>query len=248
MRIGNRSEPERLTDALLSLVLLRECASEDGRTVGDRLKVTKLLFLAAHNLFSQQVKAFNLSFYRYSYGPFTTELYETWEELVWMGFLNITPGNQGQILLTESGDTAAKHYAERLRSQGNEAILRAFQHITDAYASLSTPELLQRVYSMKVVPLGWQQSISVRDTPSRSFYTCILDDTEAKTTMRLDRATFMEFSNHLPVNQKLQEKVGSDYLAIYESARRGLQAERMGVPSTRVSLQAVKEKLLGSPD
>ena len=82
-----RSDRDSLTDALLSLVFLNHCAPAENTAIGDRLKVAKLLFLATHDLFSRQTRAFSFSFYRYHHGPFTRELYETWGELSRMGFL-----------------------------------------------------------------------------------------------------------------------------------------------------------------
>ena len=87
-----RNKREALSDSVISLVFLDLCASESG-VIGDRLKVAKLLFLATFNSLSQQWKAFNYSFHRYNYGTFTTELYETWSELSWAGFLEVPNGS-----------------------------------------------------------------------------------------------------------------------------------------------------------
>ncbi|PKB73681.1 MAG: hypothetical protein BZY75_00500, partial [SAR202 cluster bacterium Io17-Chloro-G7] len=86
-----RNNREKLNDALCSLVLLDLCAAESG-IVGDRLKVTKLIFLATLELLQRQIKGLNYSFYRYPHGPFTIELYETWGEICWMGYLDVPAG------------------------------------------------------------------------------------------------------------------------------------------------------------
>ena len=242
----SRNDRERFIDAMLSLVLLRGCVSEDGNTIGDRLKVTKLLFLAAHDLFSRQTKAFNFSFYRYHHGPFTTELYETWEELSWMGFLEIEPGPRGRLKLTDAGVKAAEWYDQRLRISRNQPIMQVFDRVANSYAQLSTAELLQRVYSMTVVPLGWQGQVDVRQTPPGVYYTCNLDYEEAKLSVTIDDDTAREFFGEMPSAQKARERAGADYNEIYASALRGIRAERAGFPATEVSLKEIRQKLEGS--
>ena len=244
MRFG-RSEQERLTDALLTLVLLDACTSDDGKTVGDRLKVTELVFLAAHSLFSEQTRAFNFSFYRYHYGPFTTELYETWEELGWMGFLELEPGTSGRLKLTEAGVKGAECYEQRLRQSGNHAILQTFKRISDTYAQLSTGELLQRVYGMEIAPLGWRQPMAVRQIPKDAYLTGILEEKEAKTSLNIDDDTVRDFFGESPAAQKSREKAGAAYEEIYASALAGVRAERAGLPGTKVSLTELRRKLEG---
>lgn len=240
-----RSSRDRLSDALLSLVLLNFCASAGGRAIGDRLKVAKLLFLATHNLFTKQAKAFSFSFYRYYHGPFTTELYETWGELNWMGFLEIQPGPAGEIVLTEAGIKAAEHYEQRLKALGNQEVLQVFKQVSDTYRQLSTEELLRQVYGMEVVPLGWQQRVRISNTPMGTYFTCVLDKEEARESVAIDDATASEFFNELPRAPRPQTV--SDVLRreIYASAVRGIRAEKAGLPAIEVSWEEIRQKLQG---
>lgn len=241
----NRSNRERLTDAMLSLVLLNTCASENG-SIGDRLKVTKLLFLATYELFAQQTRAFNFSFYRYHHGPFTTELYETWGELGWIGFLEVPPGPTGQIALTATGLKAAEHYHQRLDNLGNVAVLQAFKHVSDTYASLPTDELLKRVYGMEVTPLGWQQPVRIGDAPMGTYFTCVLEAEESRASVLVDDAIANEFFNELPRGPRPQGIADAVYRDIYASAVRGTKAERAGLPATEVSRSELERKLRGT--
>lgn len=240
-----RSNRERLVDALLSLVLLNFCASKKG-VVGDRLKVAKLLFLATYELFTKQTKAFNFSFYRYHHGPFTAELYETWGELSWMGFLEVPTGHSAEIALTEAGNKAAKHYERRLADLGNRAFVQVVKHISDTYAQLLTDELLKRVYNMEVTPLGWQRRVRISETQMGTYLTCVLDANEAVETVVIDDAVATEFFNELPRAPRPQGISEAVYREIYASAVRGSRAERAGLPATEVSFSELERKLKGS--
>ena len=239
-----RTQRDRLSDAMLSLVLLNYCARTDG-TIGDRLKVAKLIFLATHDLLSQQFKALNFSFYRYSYGPFTPELYDTWGELTWMGFLEVPPSSRGEIKLTDSGLAAAVRYEKRLITLGNESFIQSFRQVADSYCQYDTKELLEAVYQMKVVPLGWQQPIQIRDVPSKASLTWILESDESLREVRIDDELAMDFFNELERSPKPQFIGDNTYRKIYASALKGLRAEREGDPGTVVSRSDLQEKLEG---
>ena len=245
MKFLSRNERERLTDAILSLVLMRACVLDDGRTVGDRLKVAQLLFLATHDLFSRQSKVFNFSFYRYHQGPFTTELYETWEELGWMGFLELEPGAAGVLRLTEAGVAGAERYEQRLHKLGNHTALQTFKRISDTYAQLSSGELLKKVYSMEVTPLGWREQVNLRQAPIGAYFTGMLDEKEARLSLIIDDDTVRDFFCQSPAAQDSRERAGADYAEIYASALQGVRAARAGLPATEVSLTEIRQSLEG---
>jgi len=240
-----RNPRERLVDALLSLVLLNFCAPHPEGVVGDRLKVAKLLFLATHELLAKQAKALSFSFYRYYHGPFTTELYETWGELSWIGFLDVPPGATGKIVLTDSGVEAAKRYERRLADLGNGWALQSFRHIADTYCQLHTSELLRRVYTMEVRPLGWNQHISISDAPMGTYFTCALDSDEARQAVAIDDALASEFFNDLTREYRPRHASDAEYREIYTSTIRGVRAERAGLPATEVSWSELERKLKG---
>ncbi len=239
-----RTQRDRLSDAMLSLVLLNYCARTDG-TIGDRLKVAKLMFLATHDLLSQQFKALNFSFYRYSYGPFTPELYDTWGELNWMGFLEVPPSSRGEIKLTASGLSAAVRYEKRLKALGNELFIQSFRQVADSYCQYDTKELLDVVYDMKVVPLGWQQPIQIRDIPAKAFLTWVLESEESLREIRIDDELAMDFFNELersPIPPSIDDET---YRKIYASALKGVLAEREEGSGTVVTRSDLQKRLEG---
>ena len=196
MRLA-KNPREQLIDTLLSLVLLNYCAAQDG-TIGDRRKVSCLIFLATHELFTKQIRALNFSFYHDYHCPFTVELHVTWGELLLMGFLDIQPGATGKIVLTSAGVEAAKHYKSRLAKLGNQWLLESFQRVADTYCQLDTSALLTLVYKMDVRPIGWQRSIPLSNVPMNSRFTCILESDEAMRTVALDEPILKDFFAELP--------------------------------------------------
>ena len=110
-----RTQHERLTDHILTLVLFSLC-SEEG-VVGDRLKAMKLMFEATLSLFKQQAKGLNYSFHRYTYGPFTIEAYEAWAELSWLGWLDVESGPSGSMAVTQPGRIVASTYERKLEKE-----------------------------------------------------------------------------------------------------------------------------------
>ncbi|MFQ5879435.1 MAG: hypothetical protein ACE5IZ_04610 [Dehalococcoidia bacterium] len=179
-----RDPREFLTDGLMTLALIHVCAP--ATAAGDRLKVAKLLFVATYDLFKERAKGFNYSFYRYSYGPFTTELYETWEDLSWTGLLQVEPGPKGSISVTAKGRELADAFInEVLSDKVNEHFLLVMHKVQDLYAGDDTGTLLRKIYQMRVRPLGWEEVITVGEAPLGVHFTRILDESEARTVVQV---------------------------------------------------------------
>ena len=174
-----RNQREKLQDLALSLALFGAC--QEGKSIGDRLKVTKLLFLATHNLFSRDIKGLSLSFYRYTHGPFTTEVYEIWEELAWMGLLDCEGGAAGQLGLTSKGQQVAGQITSTLSQEAScKVFLQQTRQIADAWCSANTGELLQHVYSLAVRPYGYDKDLPLSDVPQGQRLTGIIPDRDAQ--------------------------------------------------------------------
>jgi hypothetical protein len=174
-----RTEGEQLKDLVLALVLFEAC--QPGPDIGDRLKTTKLLFIATHSLFRRQVQGLSLSFYRYTHGPFTREVYEIWEELEWMGYLDAQPGPGGKLSLSQEGRDVAGHLGSLLEGNpGSRPFLDVVRHIGDAWAPLSTAEMLSKVYAMSLAPIGWDREVELRDVPLGKRLTGVLARSESQ--------------------------------------------------------------------
>lgn len=240
-----RNNREALSDALMSLVFLDLCASENG-VIGDRLKVAKLLFLATVKSQNQHLKALNYSFHRFNHGPFTNELYQTWSELSWAGFLEVPNGPQAEISLTDAGREAAKRYSKLMESTGGQpwrSVYGVFKQVSDSYGGLSTSEILNRVYGMTLVPLGWQAMTTVREAPAGVYFTWVLDPFEANVIIQVNDEVAGIFQNELGQSETAGASFSDESTELYASVIKGMREERSGAQSTIVSLKDIKGKL-----
>ena len=189
-----RNVQEQLSDALLTLVLYSGVQAVYGRGVGDRLKATKHLFLACYTLFVQRKKAFNFSFYRYNQGPFTAEVYDTWQELTFARLLRVHPDPRGPIEVTAEGQAFGQEFSnEVLGLRENATVTEAIEATVDATASLRTPELLDHVYAMRVTPVGWNEALAVRDVPHNVYLTKVLEPVDASSWLHIPTSWHRRF-------------------------------------------------------
>ena len=186
-----RTENERLRDLVLSLVLFDACQS--GSDIGDRLKTTKLLFIATYLLFSRRIQGLSLSFFRYTHGPFTREVYEVWEELSWMGYLNSQPGSTGKLSLSSEGKEAANRlYGLLAATRSAQPYLKVVREISDAWASLDTSETLNKVYAMRATPFHGVVETTIRDMAMGEKLTGVLSRKEASAIVEVPHEALEE--------------------------------------------------------
>ena len=240
-----RTPQESASDTLLSLVLFDFCAPDSG-ILGDRLKATKLLFLATFESACRRLKSLNYSFYRYTHGPFTRELYATWQELNDLGYLDVPSNPSGDIVITEEGRAAARYFLSRMESgavPGVEVVKTVFTQVADTYGPLSTPELLKRVYDMKVIPVGWQEQAVIRDVPTGAYFTCILEPKQSLEVVSVGEDTTNEFLSKVVPSVRPERVSDSEYDVIFRALARDIEAEKAGEPSITMTWAELKHKL-----
>ncbi len=171
-----RTDRDRLLDSAVLLYLWAGAQSRAGDAAGDRLKLAKLAFLAANDLYWNRIKAVNLSFFRYQFGPFSRDLYANWDELTAAGHLV----EEEQFRVTEQGQNLARQFGEQvLGAEPNAEIRHRLDCLLDTYAPLSTEALLDRVYKMRCRALDLPGLHTVRDLPMYTDLTGVLDASEA---------------------------------------------------------------------
>ena len=98
-----RSRADVLTDEGVTLALCSEVQRVNNGTGlgGDRLKLQKLCFLLTYEFFGNLWRGLNYTYYRYRWGPFTKDLYQTE-----MDFLesDLMQHVQGGFELTRKGE------------------------------------------------------------------------------------------------------------------------------------------------
>jgi uncharacterized protein YwgA len=106
----------------------------------------KLAFLAAYQLYWDKVKALNLRFYRYTWGPYTQQVTDSLADLSRSGMLleteYATVTGEGMRLATSFGN-------EVLSLKANKHINDVLGIVVDENAKLSTDQLLSKVYAMR---------------------------------------------------------------------------------------------------
>jgi uncharacterized protein YwgA len=173
-----RVDSERLSDNAILLYLWAR--AQDGSScegIGDRLKLMKLAFLVAYPLFRDKVKALNLRFFRHTWGPYSVEVDNTWEDLKNCGLLS----EEEVFAVTDDGQKLSSAFAaEVLVLPENAGILQALDSVIGENAALDTPALLKKVYDMRCYTLGsrtTRQKVSA--VPRGTEFTAILEEDQA---------------------------------------------------------------------
>jgi uncharacterized protein YwgA len=171
------NELERLTDKAILLSLWAKTQEHSGdNAAGDRLKLTKLAFLLEYPLFRQSIKALNMKFFRYTYGPYSEQLCAIWEELGTSGLMTEIE----LFTVTERGKQLANSFIDEvLTAPENKAIFDHFNHVVATYADLDTRDILDRVYDMSCFAIGSPSEVPLRKMPQFQDLTEVLDDAEA---------------------------------------------------------------------
>ena len=173
-----RTDHERLSDnAVLLYLWARAQDQSSSEAVGDRLKLMKLAFLAAYPLFRGRVKALNLRFFRHTWGPYSVEVDNTWEDLKRCGLLL----EEEVFSLTDDGRKLSSAFAiEVLARPENAGVLQSLDSVAAEHAPLDTAALLKRVYDMRCYTLGSQTTKQkVSAVPQGTEFTAILEEDQA---------------------------------------------------------------------
>lgn len=147
-----RNADQRRTDAALLLTLWTRSVEVPREDAGDKLWQMKLAFLAALDLAEGRVQALNLSFYRWTWGPLSNEVYDAWDDLADGDLLQ----PDEHFVVTRRGlDLAQAFYREVVCDERNVRVREAIDGVADEWhGPPETGKLLQRVYDREMVPCG----------------------------------------------------------------------------------------------
>jgi hypothetical protein len=151
-----RNEKDALIDRLLLLY-----AVEQGNTFGHMdgpFKLMKIPLMAELDAAQDGVAAFNYTFYRYQYGPLTTEIYEDADVLRRLGFLNVPEKGKGHITLTDKGTKLLANIRDLFAQ--NQTVCRYVVESAKANAPLSFGALKSKVYNRTVEICGTKVKIA----------------------------------------------------------------------------------------
>ena len=180
-----RTPDEIIIDKALILAQLDSIAHHKDNVVGDRIKCMKLPFLVEYPMFERRIKAFNLTYFRFEWGPISKGVYEAWRDLEAAGFLVL---DQNLLVLTQAGHNLAHDFIKDvLQTTGNQFFLTEIENTSKKVARLSTPWVKELVYRMDVQPIEGGSKVKVRDAPIGTNFTRALDDEEVTQALKVSQ-------------------------------------------------------------
>lgn len=158
-----RNADQRRTDAALLLALWTRAVEAPAEDAGDKLWQMKLAFLVALNLAGARVHGLNLSFYRWTWGPLSNEVYEAWDDLT----ANQLVQADEHFVFTRTGlDLAQAFYEEVVCDERNVLVREAVDRVVEAwYGRPVTAKVLKHIYDLEIAPCGDETSsrLPIRD-------------------------------------------------------------------------------------
>lgn len=175
------TQEEELKNAAIFLCLA-DRLSQDG-VIGDRLKIQKCTFLVALDWFQNKLKGFNLTFFRYTWGPFSKHIYDIVHMLENAGLVESEIPNDsetgGVLRLTDAGRSfAAEFGAEVWANPDNRVFEQTIVNVGDKFRSLGTPAVINYVYDLEVTPIDGKKK-RIKDMEDGLDITRVLDSKEA---------------------------------------------------------------------
>lgn len=150
-----RNADERRTDAALLLALWSNAVESPLDDAGDKLWQMKLAFLASLNMAEARLRALHLSFYRWTWGPLSNEVYEAWDDLTECELME----PDEHFVLTRRGlGLAEAFYKDVVCDERNVRVRELFDEVaTRWHGPPRTGKLLNHVYDLAVVPSGGEE-------------------------------------------------------------------------------------------
>ena len=160
MNLQLTPEQQRINAAML-LTLWAQCAERPRVEAGDKTRQMKLAFLAALCASKEKVSAYNLSFYGWTWGPMSNEVYASWGMLEASGLVE----SEEEFVFTRAGlRLASEFYADVLGEEPNALV----REIVDGVANEWRPRpgaraILDHVYAVELPLADNRTPIALRD-------------------------------------------------------------------------------------
>lgn len=209
-----RTEYERMVDNVLLLSLwarAQEC-SPGREFIGGRLKLMKLAFLVAYDLYWKKIKGLNTRFFRYTYGPYSKMVSDSWDELLKREYLS----EEEVFATTDKGRLFADAFTkEVLALPENQQIASVIDAVIRKYAAFDTDELLRVVYNMPSKTVGGSVPAStIEMTPFRCDFTDILEEEDSEVILQVPSG--WETSLSLTFDDEARQSMGQSIRDIRE--------------------------------
>ena len=138
-----KTERQKIAQSLLLLKILREDENIFGRT-----KLQKQVFLNELRLIQSNLGGLYYNYFRYNYGPFSSELFTDFTVLANKGFLHKTT-----FRLTDRGRYLVEYVEGSIKGyKGNAKIFETVESTTRKYKKYNGTQLMKMVYRLEVEP------------------------------------------------------------------------------------------------
>jgi hypothetical protein len=187
-------------NCLLTLYLINQ---SDG-SVNDKLTLTKATFLSQKEMADNNLNGYVLEFFRYRNGPFSKDLYEIKDVLIDNNLVN-----PKDFQLKERGQKILDIFMDVILQ--NPSIFKCITTGVESIKGLRVPDLLDKVYSIEMMPYHSSQIQKIRDM---SEFTVILKSNDYS-SIKIDESTLESLEMYCDEN-------------VYEDMRSSLEDLRKG--------------------
>ncbi len=156
--IAMKTDKQKISQSLLLLKILQE-----DRNILGNLKLQKQVFLNELKLIESDMGGLYYKYFRYNYGPFSSDLWTDFSILANKGFIHKTT-----YRLTERGRYLVKFVEGSIaKYQDNEKIFSLIKHTTGKYKKYTGSQLMKLVYDLAVEPEDIPgEKVKIEDMPT----------------------------------------------------------------------------------
>lgn len=156
--VAMKTKKQKMSQSLLLLKILQE----DENILGN-LKLQKQVFLNELKLLESDMGGLYYKYFRYNYGPFSSDLWTDFTVLANRGFIHKTT-----YRLTERGQYLIKFVEGSIsKYQNNEKIFDLIKHTTGKYRKYTGSQLMKIVYNLAVEPEDIPgEKVKIEDMPT----------------------------------------------------------------------------------
>lgn len=134
-----------------------------------------------NEFFNNDISVISGEFFRWNHGPMSKDVYTTNDFLVENGLVN-----DRALTITDRGEKLLENFAYLIDS--NRDIFIIVDECIKNFSHLNLHDLKEKIYSMVVIPYGWDTPIEIRDIPpsttiikNKGFSSLNIDDDDIET-------------------------------------------------------------------
>ena len=208
-----KTEKQKIAQSLLLLKILREDENVFGRT-----KLQKQVFLNELRLIQSNLGGLYYNYFRYNYGPFSSELFTDFTVLANKGFLQKTT-----FRLTDRGRYLVDYVEGSIKGyRGNAKIFEMVESTTRKYKKYNGTQLMKLAYLLEVEPDDMPgQKIQIEDIDT--FVNILLPEIHKyKFELEFPTGILQDIKEELAMEQSTWDSLEDIHASVITKATRNL--------------------------